>query len=104
MERTILIINTFTNLIKLEHHHNFLEFCHAASVVPFGLRIKKAPSMMGAPSAEFSESWNGILHQAQASLVAKKKSTKLDGRNIQVLIVRKSLLYVEYFPAKRAWV
>ena len=26
--------------------------------------------MMGAPSAEFSESWNGILYQAQASLVA----------------------------------
>ena len=70
MERTILIINTFTNLIKLEHHRNFLEFCHAASAVPFGLRIKKTPSMMGAPSAEFSESWNGILHQAQASLVA----------------------------------
>ena len=69
MERIILIINTFANLLKLEHHRNFLEFCHAASTVPFGLRIKKTPSTIGAPSAECSESWNGILHQVQASLV-----------------------------------
>ena len=41
MERTISIINSFINLIKLEHHRNFLEFCNAENVVPFGLWTKK---------------------------------------------------------------
>ena len=69
MERTISIISIFTNLIKLEHHRNFLEFCNAINVVPLGLHLKKTPSMMGAPSADFNESWNEVLHQAQASLL-----------------------------------
>ena len=40
MKRVLLIINTFTKLLKLEHHHNFLESCNVVSVVPVGLRIK----------------------------------------------------------------
>ena len=70
MERTMLIVNTFINVIMLEHHKNFLEFCNSSKAVPFGLRIKKTPSMMGTSSPEFSETWNGILRYAETSLLA----------------------------------
>ena len=41
MERVLLIISTFTKLLKLEHHSNFLESCNVVNVVPVSLRIKK---------------------------------------------------------------
>ena len=69
MERTILIINTFANLIKMEHHRSFLEFCNVVNVVPLGLHLKKTPSMMGAPSEDFLETWSGVLKEAQTSLL-----------------------------------
>ena len=69
MERTISIINSFINLIKLEHHRNFLEFCNAENVVPFGLRIKKVPSLLGRPCEDFEQSWKDILDTAQGQLM-----------------------------------
>ena len=50
MERTISIINKFNNLIKLEHHQHFLEFCKGVNVAPVGFRIKKIPSLVGTVS------------------------------------------------------
>ena len=63
------IINSFINLIKLEHHRNFLEFCNAENVVPFGLRIKKVPSLLGRPCEDFEQSWKDILDTAQGQLM-----------------------------------
>ena len=69
MERTISIINTFINLCKLEHHHNFLEFCKNTNIVPLGLQLKKSPSLFGLASEDFGECWRQILDTAQSQLL-----------------------------------
>ena len=69
MERTKSIINTFINLSKLEHHHNFLEFCKNTNIVPLGLQLKKSPSLFGLASEEFGECWRQILDTAQSQLL-----------------------------------
>ena len=69
MERTLLIINSFTNLTKLEHHRNFLEFCKGVNVIPTGLSWKKVPSLFGKASPNFEETWQGILTTAQEQLL-----------------------------------
>ena len=70
MERILSIINIFTNLIKLEHHRNFLESCKGCSIIPVGLLLKKVPSLVGTPSLEFQESWDNVLESAQSQLLA----------------------------------
>ena len=69
MERTLLILNSFNNLTKLEHHRSFLEFCKTVNVIPLGLRLKKTPSLLGKPSADFEETWKNILGTAQEQLL-----------------------------------
>ena len=53
MEGTLLILNSFTNLTKLEHHRNFFEFCKGVNVIPTGLSLKKIPSLCGKASPNF---------------------------------------------------
>ena len=69
MERTLLILNSFNNLTKLEHHRCFLEFCKTVNVIPVGLRLKKAPSLLGKPSDDFETTWGNILATAQDQLL-----------------------------------
>ena len=69
MERTISVISTFINLVKLEHHRSFLEFCNAENVIPFGLRLKKVPSLLGKSSECFNQSWRNVLDTAQSQLM-----------------------------------
>ena len=69
MERVQLIINTFTKLLKLEHHRSFLESCNAVNVVPVGLRIKKSSSCIGEESQELGKSWRSILSVAESQLL-----------------------------------
>ena len=68
MEHVQLIINVFVKLLKLEHHHNFLESCNAINVVPVGLHIKKLSSCAGMESQEIGESWKSILLAADLQL------------------------------------
>ena len=70
MERTLTILNTFNNLIKLEHHRNFLECCRSHNLVPFDLRLKKTPSVRGKASADFQETLSKILKVAQSQLLS----------------------------------
>ena len=53
---------------------------------------------------DYTSSFDELLQKIDDTRVHVKNLRNLMVENIQVLIVRKSLLYVEYFPAKRAWV
>ena len=70
MEQILTILNTFNNLIMLEHHRNFLECCISHNLVPFDLRLKKTPSIHGKASAKFQATWSEILIVAQSQLLS----------------------------------
>ena len=69
MGRVSLIIDTFTTLLKLEHHRNFLESCNVITVVPFGLRTKKLSSCLGEESQQSVDSLRSILAVSESQLV-----------------------------------
>ena len=63
------VIYSFSKLIRLKHHRNFLQFCSKMNIVPLGLQIRKKFSCHGPVLEGFEERWKSAVTTAEKQLL-----------------------------------
>ena len=58
----------FQKLLRYEHHVENYKLALDQQIIPFGLRINKAPAIQPI-SADFNKQWNTILYDSEKRLV-----------------------------------
>ena len=64
------LFDILNKLTYYQHHEKFSNVCIDLQVIPYGLRIKKLPSI-GLSRQSFIDDWKIILHQSELSLLSK---------------------------------